>query len=82
VQLFAEGLVHDVASDCHGERARPPGLQEGFERLETELPGIAGQADWFTVEAPGAILADRDLPPRPPPLRAPRRRIGQLLRGR
>ncbi len=82
VQLFSEGLVHDVASDSHGAHSRPPGLREGFERLDAELPGLAEQADWFTAEAPRAILADSDLPPRPPPLRAARGRIGRLLHGR
>lgn len=82
VQLFTEGLVHDVASDCHGAQDRAPGLMEGFERLDAELPGIAEQADWFTVQAPHAILADTELPPRPPPLRAARGRVARLLRGR
>jgi protein-tyrosine phosphatase len=72
LQLFREGLVHDVASDAHDPTHRSPNLRHGFDRLEQELPGIADQAEWFTVEAPAAILAGRDLPPRPAPLTSAR----------
>jgi protein-tyrosine phosphatase len=64
-RLFSEGLVHDVASDAHDTRRRPPGLGEAFERLDSQLPGLAGQAGWFTVEAPRAILGGQELPPPP-----------------
>jgi protein-tyrosine phosphatase len=79
-QLFAKGLVHDVASDAHYERQRPPGLGEGFERLEAELPGIASQSDWFTLEAPRAILAGEDLPQPPAPPSLARQGIARFLR--
>ena len=65
VRLFERGLVHDVASDAHGVERRPPVLLVGFERLDAELPGLLDQAGWFTREAPGAILAGAELPPRP-----------------
>jgi protein-tyrosine phosphatase len=79
-RLFAEGLVHDVASDAHDTRRRPPGLGEGFERLDAELPGLADQARWFTVEAPQAILAGQELPPPPEPLAPPEKGLRRLLR--
>jgi len=67
IQLFAQGLVHNVASDAHDARRRPPGLREGFEQLDADLPGLAHQIDWFTRDAPQAILAGEDLPPAPSP---------------
>jgi len=64
-RLFAAGLVHNVASDAHDVERRPPGLAEGFQRLDSELPGLADQAHWFTQDAPEAILAGRPLPAAP-----------------
>jgi protein-tyrosine phosphatase len=81
--LFADGLVHDVASDAHDHVHRPPDLLAGFKSAESELPGISSQAVWFTVTAPVAMLAGRPLPARPEaPARAPasrwRRLVGRL----
>jgi protein-tyrosine phosphatase len=70
--LFERGLVHDVASDAHDIRKRAPGLTPGFRLLDQQLPGVLGQIEWFTSEAPAAILEDRPLPDRPR-LEAPRR---------
>jgi protein-tyrosine phosphatase len=81
VQLFSNGLVHDVASDAHNESGRPPGLREGFYDMDAELPGLADQADWFTVEAPAAILAGEDLPAAPQPPARAKRGIRKLLSG-
>ena len=80
-ELFRAGLVHDVASDAHDDRKRAPRLLHGFAALDRELPGIAAQAGWFTADAPGAMLAGADLPPRPEP---PRRagRLRRLLKSR
>jgi protein-tyrosine phosphatase len=71
-RLFAAGLVHNVASDVHDRRRRPPGLGEGFERLDSQLPGLMDQMGWLTVEAPSAILAGEQLPGGPVPLRPAR----------
>lgn len=67
LQLFAEGLVHNVASDAHDPQRRPPGLREGFRRLDADVPGLAEQSDWFTREVPQAVVAGEELPPAPPP---------------
>ncbi len=67
IRLFAEGLVHNVASDTHDAHHRPPQLLEGFERLDADLPGLAEQSGWFTREAPQAMVTGQDLPPAPPP---------------
>jgi protein-tyrosine phosphatase len=76
-RLFRDGLVHDVASDAHDAEKRPPGLRAGFDALESQLRGIAEQADWFTRDAPAAILSGAPLPAAPPP---PRLRRGLFRR--
>jgi protein-tyrosine phosphatase len=78
-ELFRRGLVHDVASDAHDPVRRSPDLLAGFTALGDELPGLRVQAAWFTHEAPRAILAGEDLPPRPEPPRR-RRSLRRLVR--
>jgi protein-tyrosine phosphatase len=79
--LFERGMVHDVASDAHDIRRRAPGLTAGFRLLDQQLPGVAGQMEWFTSDAPTAILEDRPLPARPM-LEPPRRGVLGALRRR
>src|SRR3954471_9849102 len=57
LELLYDGLVHDVASDAHDHLHRPPDLLSGFESAEADVPGIRGQASWFTVTAPVAIVS-------------------------
>jgi protein-tyrosine phosphatase len=79
--LFERGMVHDVASDSHDIGRRAPGLTAGFRLLDQHLPGVLGQIDWFTRDAPAAILEDRPLPARPQ-IEAPRRGLFGALRSR
>ena len=81
LELMYDGLVHDVASDAHDHLHRPPDLLTGFESAEADIPGIRGQANWFTVTAPVAIVTGRDsLPPRPdPPPRPPMSRWRRIV---
>ena len=79
VELLADGLVHNVASDSHDAEGRPPELLAGLRAAETYLPGILDHADWLTREVPEAILRGSPLPERPP---LPRRRRRLLLRRR
>ncbi|MEA2479465.1 MAG: protein-tyrosine phosphatase [Thermoleophilaceae bacterium] len=65
LDLVRAGLVHDIASDSHDKEHRPPGLLSGIEAAEEDVPGIGGLAEWFTRDAPGALIAGRALPPRP-----------------
>lgn len=65
LEMLREGLVHDVASDCHDHLRRPPGLADALEDAEREIPGVGGQSDWLTRLAPAAILAGEPLPPKP-----------------
>ena len=74
-QLARDGMIHNVASDAHDHSQRPPGIA-----VELERAGLGPLADWLTVEVPGAILADEEIPPRPAralSLEAPRRRFWQ-----
>lgn len=80
--MFAAGLVHDVASDSHDAQRRPPILLDGFQVLDGDLPGLSDQAKWFTHEAPAAMLAGGELPPRPPPVSPRRRGLSRLVGGR
>jgi protein-tyrosine phosphatase len=81
--LVAAGLVHAVASDSHDVRRRPPGLRAAFDAADEELPGLADQIDWYTEDAPAAILSGQRLPPRPsPPQRRKAPRRGFRLRRR
>lgn len=81
LHLLREGLVHNVASDSHDADHRGPALLDGLAAAEEEVPGVLEQADWLTREAPAAVLAGEELPPRPA---LPRRRrfLGALGRRR
>ena len=81
IDLVAEGLVHNVASDFHDLDQRSPAIAalliDG---------GLEAFADWWTHEVPSAILTGAEIPSRPRvPLpqslpRARRRRWGRQLR--
>jgi len=75
LRLLEDGLVHNVASDAHDTRRRPPGIRAGLAHAVQELPGLAGQIDWLTREVPEAVLAGAPLPPRPAPVGRMRRRL-------
>ena len=70
--MLEEDLVHNLASDAHDARRRPPGLREGLHAADADLPGARERADWMTVSVPRAILAGDPIPD--PPAPAPRRR--------
>ena len=61
LMLVEAGLVHNVASDAHDARRRPPGLA-----AELEEAGLSAMRAWTTETVPSAILAGAPLPPRPP----------------
>jgi protein-tyrosine phosphatase len=58
--LLDAGMVHNVASDFHDLKGRPPGMAAVLERA-----GLAPLADWLTYEVPAALLEGREIPPRP-----------------
>jgi protein-tyrosine phosphatase len=65
IELLREGVAHDLSSDAHDSRQRPPGLADALSHAEPELPGISAQSEWLTELAPAAILAGKPLPARP-----------------
>lgn len=69
--LLERGWVHNVASDAHDARRRPPGVDEGLAAARRVLHGIDELRPYLLEELPGALVAG-DQPPPPPP--APRRR--------
>jgi protein-tyrosine phosphatase len=65
LDLFRGGLVHNVASDTHSVRRRPPDMGPGLRELRSALPRVATQLSWLTDEAPGAMLSGGGIPVRP-----------------
>jgi protein-tyrosine phosphatase len=59
-KLVHEELVHNVASDAHNVRGRPPAIAAELERA-----GLAPLGEWLTETVPSAILDGREIPPRP-----------------
>jgi protein-tyrosine phosphatase len=60
LRLLEAELVHNVASDAHDERGRPPSIAE-----ELQAAGAGPLGDWLTEEVPAAILAGDEIPQRP-----------------
>lgn len=60
LELVREGLVHNVASDAHDRRGRPPGMA-----AELDQTGLGALADWLTRAVPAAILSGGEIPPQP-----------------
>jgi protein-tyrosine phosphatase len=82
LHMVAEGLVHDIASDSHSAERRRPGLVEGLEAMEAELPGAHALADWMAVDVPGAIVRGEPIPRRPPVVLEHRPKRRWFKRGR
>lgn len=66
--MVERGWAHNVASDAHSSRRRPPSIAAQL----TEA-GLGEQADWFARGMPEAIISGAPLPPMP---EMPRRRRG------
>jgi protein-tyrosine phosphatase len=68
--MLEQEIVHNVTSDAHDDVNRPPGIAAQLDRA-----GYGALSEWFAVEVPRAILADRPLPARPSTqAKRPRRR--------
>jgi protein-tyrosine phosphatase len=80
-ELFARGLVHNLASDAHDAEFRSPALRPALEKAVVELPELDGWLDYLTVQVPHAILAG-ETPAGEPPVIAPKRGFLDRLRGR
>ena len=70
--LVEEGLVHNIASDGHDARKRPPHIRDAITSAARDLHGLAERAEWMTLEVPRAILDGEKVPEAPTP--APRRK--------
>jgi protein-tyrosine phosphatase len=64
-QLLDGGLVHNLASDAHDARRRPPLNRAALESLESKLPALRERGAWLTEQVPAALLAGEDVPPPP-----------------
>src|SRR5436190_16799452 len=79
--LFARGLVHNLASDAHDADYRSPALQPVLERAVEETPELEGWLGYLTVEVPQAILAG-EVPRGASPVIEPKRGLLARLRRR
>jgi protein-tyrosine phosphatase len=80
-ELFARGLVHNLASDAHDAVHRSPALRPALERAVRELPELEPSLGWLTTEVPQAILAG-ETPRGAPPVIEPKRGVFDRLRRR
>jgi len=71
-ELFARGLVHNLASDAHDAEVRSPALRPALEKAVAEVPELEGWLDYLTEDVPKAILAG-ETPPGSPPVIEPKR---------
>jgi protein-tyrosine phosphatase len=76
ISLLEQGMVHNIASDMHDLRRRPPGISEHLEGLAKILPQFPGVEPWLTSEVPTAVIAGRPVKLPPELTRSRRRRFG------
>ncbi len=57
LDMAGAGMLHNVASDAHDLRGRPPGAKDELERA-----GLGWLAGWLTQEVPMAILGGDEHP--------------------
>jgi protein-tyrosine phosphatase len=55
--LIDAGLVHFIASDCHGIRRRPPGLKRAYQTVAARWGEEAARL--FLIDGPRAVIEDR-----------------------
>jgi protein-tyrosine phosphatase len=80
-ELFARGLVHNLASDAHDAEFRSPALRPVLDEAVREQPELEAWLGYLMLEAPRAILAGSP-PHGDPPVIEPRRGFFSRLRGR
>jgi protein-tyrosine phosphatase len=80
-ELFARGLVHNLASDAHDAEYRSPALRPTLDKAVAELPELEGWLGYLTIEVPEAILAGQ-VPAGEAPVIEPRRGFFGRLLGR
>jgi protein-tyrosine phosphatase len=65
-ELFARGLVHNLASDAHDAVHRSPALRPALDKAVAEMPELEQSLGWLTEEVPRAILAGETVKGTPP----------------
>ena len=80
-ELFARGLVHNLASDAHDAVHRSPALRPSLDNAVAELPELEHSLGWLTIEVPQAILAGEPIRGVPPVIEPKRGLLGRLRRG-
>jgi protein-tyrosine phosphatase len=63
--MLDRGLIHVIASDAHDAFERHPSLPIALGELEARYANARELFDWLTYSVPEAVVADRELPPRP-----------------
>jgi protein-tyrosine phosphatase len=79
-QLFARGLVHNLASDAHDAEWRSPALRPTLETACAALPGLEQSLGYLTVDVPAAILAGEVPTGSPPVIESKRGFLSRLRR--
>jgi protein-tyrosine phosphatase len=77
--LFARGLVHNLASDAHDAEFRSPALRPTLDEACAQMPELADSLGYLTVDVPAAILAG-EVPGGKPPVIEPKRGFLSRLR--
>ena len=78
--LFARGLVHNLASDAHDAEYRSPALRPALDAACAALPGLEAWLDYLTVKVPRAILAGERPTGAAPVIAAKRGFLDRLMR--
>jgi protein-tyrosine phosphatase len=81
-ELFARGLVHNIASDAHDAERRSPALRPVLDQAVAELPELERWLGYLMLDVPRAILAGERPPAEPPVIEPARRGLFARLRGR
>lgn len=79
-ELFARGLVHNLASDAHDADYRSPGLRPLLEKAVEWMPRLEDWLPYLTEEVPKAIVAGQTPRGEPPVLEPKRGLIDRLKR--
>jgi protein-tyrosine phosphatase len=79
-ELFARGLVHNLASDAHDARLRSPALRPALDAAVAQLPELEHALGWLCLEVPRAILAGERPPGEPPAIASKRGILGRWRR--
>lgn len=61
LRLVATRLAHVVASDAHTPEVRAAGMRSAVDTIQD-----TALAEWLVEDVPHALVAGRELPPRPP----------------